>query len=454
MPAKVAETYIGVAVPHMVARKDPTNCQETGSQLKALVERGSKGAFVPWTIPAGSLKVGTLDNLVGLSDEMGKYDASLRNCAVQIQKIYLDYGGKAETLTIGQKTPAQYLGMFKWNPKWNTSNAMKKIIIDMTTESRTNLNNLMKIKAACVECTRKLAILSKQTEGNLTVRDFEHKLRKDEVFMTDVFKTIYVVVPKGRADRFMSEYSTIHKTKEGGRLIAAIEEDKKLQEELAAAIAEEKEDPTAPESAAEARAKIKNKDTTRLDLARALKSVTDQCAPVIPQSALEIDSDNEFKMFRVIVVRKCAEAVQLLYKEQRFTVRELTADWDKPKESDAQKEKEKVEKELKKHKKRLIAVCKAFFSGAFDAWCHLKAIRLFVEAVLRYGLPVAYTFSLIEVKKGQTKIIHDRLTQKFQNLSNAAMQSDGKKKNKKKEVDYTGLSDNYRPYVFTEFLLP
>jgi len=40
------------------------------------------------------------------------------------------------------------------------------------------------------------------------------------------------------------------------------------------------------------------------------------------------------------------------------------------------------------------------------AWIHIKAIRIFVESVLRYGLPPRYTAVVVEpVLKNEKKIV-------------------------------------------------
>ena len=37
------------------------------------------------------------------------------------------------------------------------------------------------------------------------------------------------------------------------------------------------------------------------------------------------------------------------------------------------------------------------FSEAFSAWIHLKALRVFVESVLRFGVPVNFNAFLVRV---------------------------------------------------------
>ena len=40
--------------------------------------------------------------------------------------------------------------------------------------------------------------------------------------------------------------------------------------------------------------------------------------------------------------------------------------------------------------------CISYFSEAYRAWIHLKTIRVFVESVLRYGLPPKMVAMLIK----------------------------------------------------------
>jgi hypothetical protein len=46
----------------------------------------------------------------------------------------------------------------------------------------------------------------------------------------------------------------------------------------------------------------------------------------------------------------------------------------------------------------LLRLARINFSEAFQALVHLKLIRLFVESVLRYGLPANYTGIILKVR--------------------------------------------------------
>jgi V-type H+-transporting ATPase subunit C len=56
----------------------------------------------------------------------------------------------------------------------------------------------------------------------------------------------------------------------------------------------------------------------------------------------------------------------------------------------------KLKEELEKSKGTLAAWCKTSFGDAFSSWIHVCAVRLFVESVLRYGLPPRFLGILVE----------------------------------------------------------
>ena len=85
--------------------------------------------------------------------------------------------------------------------------------------------------------------------------------------------------------------------------------------------------------------------------------------------------------------------------------------------------------------------CQAMFSETFRAWMHIKAIRLFVEAVLRYGLPVNLQCFLLKVTTGKEKVLRQSLAELYANLPGASMIGDGNDEAEK------GVGEFY-PYVY------
>ena len=113
------------------------------------------------------------------------------------------------------------------------------------------------------------------------------------------------------------------------------------------------------------------------------------CFNVVPKSALLLDEDEEFKMYRIFVLAKGAELVKSACKDRRYIVRVP----DTGAAADVAGDKEKratLESDRNSQLASLKKWCLTSYSELFVSWAHVKAIRIVVEAVLRYGLPVNF----------------------------------------------------------------
>jgi V-type H+-transporting ATPase subunit C len=119
---------------------------------------------------------------------------------------------------------------------------------------------------------------------------------------------------------------------------------------------------------------------------------------VLPRSAVEITDDNDYKLFSVITFKKFAEEFKQEARKHKFTVRkhEINVNFDETK-------KEELKNQLEKRQKDLNRFCRTYYGDTFMAWVHIKAVKIFVESVLRFGLPPRYTAVVIEPKQKKTK---------------------------------------------------
>lgn len=62
---------------------------------------------------------------------------------------------------------------------------------------------------------------------------------------------------------------------------------------------------------------------------------------------------------------------------------------------------EQLQVEVEGMRSGLMRWCKTHYGEAFVAWMHIKVIRVFVESVLRYGLPVDFTAVLYKAAQGR-----------------------------------------------------
>ena len=68
--------------------------------------------------------------------------------------------------------------------------------------------------------------------------------------------------------------------------------------------------------------------------------------------------------------------------------------------------------------------CKTHYGEAFVAWMHIKVIRVFVESVLRYGLPVDFTAVLYKVANAKEQLLSEALDKALGDGSDEAKDDD------------------------------
>lgn len=162
---------------------------------------------------------------------------------------------------------------------------------------------------------------------------------------------------------------------------------------------------------------------------------------VVPRSSKLVEADDEYGLWTVTCFRKTAEEFKQKAREARFTVRDW--EYDPAGKEAADKSAADVKADFTKKHKSLVRWCTTMFGEAFIAWIHTKALRLFVESVLRYGLPVNFLAIAIEPTPKNHKKVRSVLASEYASLdaSGAAVQ-DG-------EMPMTlgGAPREYFPYV-------
>lgn len=118
-------------------------------------------------------------------------------------------------------------------------------------------------------------------------------------------------------------------------------------------------------------------------------------AMVVPRSASLLAKDDEFHLYAVTVFKK--HSAEFLHKcrESRWTPREWKFH-EGGKEAE-EEELRKLEKEERKVWGEALRLGRTGYSDAVMAWMHVLALRVFVETVLRYGLPLNFVAGIVKV---------------------------------------------------------
>ncbi|XP_052601801.1 V-type proton ATPase subunit C 2 isoform X3 [Peromyscus californicus insignis] len=340
-------------------------------------------------------KVGTLDSLVGLSDELGKLDtfaeSLIKRTAQSVVEVMEDSKGKVHENLLangGLKEKMKCLKIdltsfvthFEWDMAKYPAKQPLVSVVDTLAKQLAQIETDLKSRTAAYSVLKaNLENLEKKSTGNLFTRTLSDIVSKEDfVLDSEYLITLLVIVPKSSYVQWQRTY----------------------------------------------------------------ESLSDM---VVPRSTKLIAEDSEAGLFTVTLFRKVTEDFKVKAKENKFIVREFYYD-----EKEIKREREEMNRLLSDKKQQygpLLRWLKVNFSEAFIAWIHIKALRVFVESVLRYGLPVNFQAVLLQPqKKSATKRLREVLNSVFRHLDEVAAASilDA-------SVEIPGLqlsNQDYFPYVY------
>lgn len=117
---------------------------------------------------------------------------------------------------------------------------------------------------------------------------------------------------------------------------------------------------------------------------------------VVPRSAKELAKDAEFTLYAVTTFKKYGPEFMHKVREKRWTPREF-----KYVDGGGAQEKREVE-DLRREERKVwgeaLRLGRTGYSEGAMIWVHVLALRVFVETVLRYGLPLEFVCGLIQVR--------------------------------------------------------
>lgn len=126
-----------------------------------------------------------------------------------------------------------------------------------------------------------------------------------------------------------------------------------------------------------------------------LKSYESIAPMVVPRSAVELAKDDEFVLYAVTTFKKHSSEFLQKCRESKWTPRQYK--YVEGGKEEEQKELARVEREEKKVWGEALRLGRTGWSEAVMVWAHVLTLRVFVETVLRYGLPLEYVSALIKV---------------------------------------------------------
>ncbi len=137
---------------------------------------------------------------------------------------------------------------------------------------------------------------------------------------------------------------------------------------------------------------------------------------VVPDSLKLITEDSEHALYLVTFFSKFKETFLANCLKKKFSVRELKVkEGETPLKSEA--ELKSMATSLHAQWSSLVRLIRSNLGECYAAYIHLKALRLFVESVLRYGLPAQYLYIFVSLPDDkQFSSFNRRLLQALESL--------------------------------------
>lgn len=321
------------------------------TELKARFKTGSsysEAAPIKFAVPDGeqALSFGSFDNLIRLTDELAKSDSQVEGVVHRMERQYLELDPRAEFLVQSQREKIPFLRYLQ-NWHWDEAKYPKsRVISDNITMLMTVVNKLDEEARNKSSQYNELKLqrqnLSKKENASLLIKDLVDVLTPDKVKMnnasdsdfiyTQHMTTLCVVIPRGTDQEFL-------------KLYAGMQEN------------------------------------------------------VVPHSAKKFEGHDDKdgnSLWRVVMFKTAVEGFKKECRDsgKRFIVREFEFSEDNFKKLKTQRD--QIEDQVRQQQHILHSLYQAAWSDTMVAWIHIKAMRVFVESVLRYGMPPSFASFIIQ----------------------------------------------------------
>ncbi|KAH8778206.1 vacuolar ATP synthase-like protein subunit C 1 [Hyaloscypha finlandica] len=147
---------------------------------------------------------------------------------------------------------------------------------------------------------------------------------------------------------------------------------------------------------------------------------------VVPRSSVEVTHDDEFTLYAVTTFKKHSSEFQHKCREMKWTPRDYK--YVEGGREEERKEVERVGRDERKIWGEALRLGRTGWSESVMIWIHVLTLRVFVETVLRYGLPLDFVSALIKTNPKQAKKAKASLDSTYSYLGGNAFGRDKKGK--------------------------
>ncbi|XP_014915605.1 V-type proton ATPase subunit C 1-A isoform X2 [Poecilia latipinna] len=199
----------------LISAPGEKTCQQTWDKLMGATTRTNNlSTNHKFSIP--DLKVGTLDVLVGLSDELAKLDSFVESVVKKVAQYMADVLEDSrdkvqENLLANGVDLVTYITRFQWDmAKYPIKQSLKNIS-EIISKQVTQIDNDLKARASAYNNLKgNLQNLERKNAGSLLTRSLADIVKKEDfVLDSEYLITMLVVVPKTNYPDWQKTYETL-----------------------------------------------------------------------------------------------------------------------------------------------------------------------------------------------------------------------------------------------------
>ncbi|CAL8299219.1 unnamed protein product [Boreogadus saida] len=323
-------------------------------KLKRTIAKTNLATCGKLSIP--ELKVGTLDNLLSVSDNLSQLDtlteSVIRKTCHFMGEVMEQASDKVlENGLVNGVDLVKYVTKFQWDRAKYPISLPLRVLADNINKQVSQVDAEFKSRASTYNSIKSsLHCLERKAEGNLHTRGLNDIVTREDLLESEYLTTLLVVVSRGDYKQWDSTYESFSLF-------------------------------------------------------------------VVPRSSRMLYEDTQCGVFSVTLFRRAVSDFRERAKQSKFTVRQCNMEVEEKHLQEIQR----LNVDNKEQNVVFVRWLKVNFREVFVAWIHLKALRVFVESVLRYGLPVSYQALLLQPDRKRVKRLRQELSSLFMHLEPSAM---------------------------------
>lgn len=293
------------------------------------------------------LRVGTLDSLLALSDDLLKSNTFVEGVSHKIKRQIEDLervsGVESSSLTVDGVPVDSYLTRFVWDESKYPTTASLREIVDGIHTKISKIEDDLKVRVAEYNNVRsQLNAINRKQSGSLAVRDLSNLVKPEDIITSEHLVTLLAIVPKYSQKDWLASYETL-------------------------------------------------------------------TSYVVPRSSKKLYEDNEYALYTVTLFGRVADNFRIAAREKGFQIRDF--EHSPEAQESRKQELERLVHDQDRMRSSLLQWCYEIYGEVFSAWMHFCAVRVFAESILRYGLPPSFLACVLAPSTKSEKKVRSILEQ-------------------------------------------